>query len=718
MAEKFLIAPLNEGQQNDVNPWLIPDTAFESIKNSYIFRGKIRKRFGSRPMNTSVPVATQQLYSRLRVNVGVITAGTLSGNIPVGITGAIGQMFSVSNVIFSVTTAGLANMLSTIAVTTATFNTATGAFVITFTSGLYDGEIVYFYPSLPVMGFITYDEGLINNNSVIAFDTRLAYRYQLGGWTRAGAASWTGSDTDFFWGTTWRGMQNNDNLLFVVNYNGPDHIKYWNSAVWASINPDIETASVHKLLTSKILLAFRGRLIALNTKELVGTAEQVYANRARYCQNGSPLQVDAWSEIIPGKGGYVDAATRQAIVTAQILRDRLIVYFESSTWELVYTGNESLPFEWQKLNSELGAESTFSQILFDKVILGIGSTGIHACDGTGVQRIDDKIPQEVYGIHMGTDGPKRVCGIRDFYTEMVYWSVPNVDSFLEDYYKYPNKVIVYNYKTGSWAFNDDSITAFGYFERSESATWGAMRETWGTVTDTWGGGALHQNFKQILAGNQQGFTFLLDVDNSRNSLSLSITDINPATNEILVPNHNVMSGDYVLVEHCFGITNINNMIFFVQATSVDTLVLTDAAMVGIYLGGGTLTRVSRVDITTKQYNFFLKEGTGCAVNKVDFLVDSVTGGQLQIEAYPSYTNLLNVSNQPCDVGTGILDLGPYNNQEFMQNKFWHHAYFFVSGQSVQFRLFYSDDIMVDPATALMDFGLNALMIHATKTGHF
>ena len=91
----------------------------------------------------------------------------------------------------------------------------------------------------------------------------------------------------------------------------------------------------------------------------------------------------------------------------------------------MYTGNQVLPFIWQKINTELGAESTFSVVPFDKVILGVGNVGIHACNGANVERIDDKIPDEVFRIHNENEGVQRVYGIRDYDVEMVYWTFPS-----------------------------------------------------------------------------------------------------------------------------------------------------------------------------------------------------------------------------------------------------------------------------------------------------
>src|ERR1017187_9377199 len=98
--DKFFIAPFDQesGIKRNVKPWLIPDSAYQSLNNSYVFRGRVRKRFGYRWM------ANTQLGSRLAVALpGLTDAGTgnydnyipYSGaKIPYA-QGAIGQMFSV-----------------------------------------------------------------------------------------------------------------------------------------------------------------------------------------------------------------------------------------------------------------------------------------------------------------------------------------------------------------------------------------------------------------------------------------------------------------------------------------------------------------------------------------------------------------------------------------------------------------------------------------------
>lgn len=812
--DKFLIAPINEGIRSDAEPFLIPDEAYVELDNVYNFRGRIRKRFGGTPLNTTVAARYQQLYTRLRLlltpdgtNINTTdAAGDANGIVPGGYY-AVGQQFVVGTATYTVASALPGAQAMTATVGAGTFDITTGAYVIHATivnaativyfyasnlgightdntghaqgtvpgtyfhsgqmfsvvndmyttisdvagpqamrattgTGTYNvttgayvinnapaNALVYFYPAQPVMGFCTYETGTVNNNPVIAFDQQFAYLFLNGAWDRLGTAAWTGSDSQFFWGTTWQSNDSSENYLYVTNNRAVDHIKYWTGIVWANLYPQTRNAANYFLETARILVVFKGRVLALNTTETEGAAGayKVHANRVRWSQSGSPVQADAWQEDIPGKGGWLDAPTRQAIITAQILKDRLIVYFDSSTWELVYLNNEATPFAWYQINSELGAEATFSQIPFDKVVLGIGNTGIVACNGSQVERIDDKIPMDVFKIHANNDGTLRVHGIRDFYTEMVYWTIVYPSYMQRTTYKYPNRILAYNYKNNTWAYNDDSITCFGYYEQQDARTWGNMDVQWSDVTDTWEAGALANKPKIIIAGNQQGFTFLVDDDNPRNSIALSIADIDDTNYLVTCINHNLRDEDFVLIENCQGIVALNNHIFQIVVIDDDHFgIITDIAIAPAYTGGGTITRVSRINILTKQYNFYLKEGRNAYVHKVDFQVDNEPMGQVNVECYPSYSDISLVADgitTGTEIGNSNLDLSPYTDStgtqiipmESFQKQFWHPIYFQAEGESVQLRITLTDAQMLNYRYALSDFTLNAFVVYAMPT---
>jgi len=587
--DRFLIAPSNTGLQTNLKPWLINDDAFAELNNAYVFRGRVKKRFGSRFMGTGwSTLQEEQLFSRLSIQVGVTTSGALSGTVP-GVVFKIGQQFSVLGIIFTVYQLGTpAAMYSTNVGASGTFNTTTGAFAITGTAAP-DMTPVYFYPGEPVMGLSNYSPGeSINNQQCYAWDTQFSYTFSPSGfWSQTPSvitAIWndpSGDDLNYFWAYNWQGINSYPQIMFVTNYqvtnyNGAstatdDPIWFYNGAATGGATwiPAIGVNGFYFLpaggaiysgpfiQTARLIVPFKNRLVVLNTVEnsglttgvsigttdgsgnasgtttggkigqyfLIGTTyftiinptgalkvstggtgtgtynistgawtftgastmaaiylystvgtNTNFSNRARYCHYGSPFSINAWYEPnqtdtagnVGDGGGYIDAATEEEIISCEFIKDRLIVYFERSTWELAYTGNAVKPFTWQKINTELGSESQFSTVPFDKEVLTIGNTGVHACNGSNVARVDNNIPDQIFNIGDKNIGVQRVVGIRDYFAEMVYWAFPTDNENTND--KYPNQVLVYNYKNGAWALNDDCITMFGYFEQQVALT--------------------------------------------------------------------------------------------------------------------------------------------------------------------------------------------------------------------------------------------------------
>ncbi len=735
MADRFFIAPYeeNSGLQTDRKPWLIPDEAFSELNNAYVFRGRVRKRFGSRW------IGDNSLVSRLRIDIGSITAGTLAGNVrtintDAGMPTAVGQSFSIGDIIFTVVNpaGGPQQMLrSDNSIAPATYNLTTSAFNITGVA-LPDTTDVFFYPNFPVMGLLTYEQSSINDEFVIGFDTRYAYQYN-GGWDRisteatAGAAVWTGDNSQFFWADTWLGADGASKIFFVTNFNElePNFMRYYDGATWTNFRPQID-AVPNFLNSARIIVAFKNRLLAFNTWE--GPAAPLpginYSNRCRYSQVGSPLDVNAWRQDIAGRGNAIDASTTEAIVTVEFVKDRLIVFFERSTWELVYTGNQAFPFSWQQINTELGAESTFSIVPFDKVCIGVGNVGIHACNGSNVERIDDKIPDTVFDIHNSDQGVFRVYGIRDYYVEMVYWTFPSTEANAD--FPYPNRVLILNYKTGTWAFNDDSITCFGYFQPVSGITWDSETVTWDD-NDTWDSGSIQAKFRQVIAGNQQGYTFICDADETTNASVLQISNVflTGTITTLTVIQHNLRDEDYIFIQNAVwsDVSNsLNNTIF--QVTNVidsDTFEIGPVApFTGTYSGGGLIARVSQISITTKEYNFYAKQGRNNYVSKVDFMVDNTPAGQIQVDFYvsTSVTPLLQDSaGNGVLLGTGTLDTFAYPEIPFEADavRLWHPVYFQADGEVIQLQLIMNDAQMRSIPVMQSGFALHAMCIYAQPT---
>jgi hypothetical protein len=485
------------------------------------------------------------------------------------------------------------------------------------------------------------------------------------------------------------------------------------------------------MFQARILVPFKNRLVAFNTWEGAANPGINYQNRCRYSQIGDPTDlVNGWRQDIPGRGNAIDAPTTEAIITVEFVKDRLVVFFERSTWELVYTGNQAYPFSWQQINTELGAESTFSIVPFDKVCIGVGNIGIHACNGSNVERIDSSIPDLVFSIHNDDAGVQRVYGIRDYFVEMLYWTYP--DAADTTIYPFPSKVLVYNYKTGTWAINDDSITCFGYFQPSVGTLWSSQVITW-SDDDEWNGGPVIAQFRAVVAGNQEGYTFLINADETTNAHVLQITNIAIVSNVVTltVINHNLRAGDFMHIRDVGGSGNLVILNYYILQVIDSTLnpisanafsfIFDDGLgtiLAGTYTGNGTLSRVSRMNIKTKEYNFYANQGRNSAVQKVDFLVDRTVGGQVFVDFYAS-SGVPGIVGQSGNalLGNSILETSPYPTIPFeaLQERLWHPIYFQAEGEYVQFQITMTTAQMINNSVRFADFQLHAIIVVAQPT---
>lgn len=760
--DRFIIGPFETGLQTNARPWLIMDDAFQKLQNAYVFRGRVRKRFGSRFMGSGWSSSlTEPLFSRLRISLGNTDgSGDISTTVP-GDIFSVGQMFSIGDEIFTVYQTGTPGVMYTTGASTVhTYNTSTGALVI---DGAAATTPVYFYPAQPVMGLTNYEVGAINNQPSYGFDTQFAYVFSGGAWNRSGSGSspiWHGDDLNFFWATNYHGATDSNVTMFVTNFqvtnpNGAgtatdDPIWYtsdgstWTAATGSNgfyflpsggapqSGPFIETA--------RIIVGFKNRLLLLNTIENDNSGgfgnNSNYVNRCRYSFNGSPFAVNAWYEPnqkdssgnVGAGAGFIDATTEEAIISAEFIKDRLIVYFERSTWELAYTGNAILPFVWQKLNTELGSEATFSTVPFDKQILTIGTTGVHACNGSNVERIDTKIPDQIFQIVNKNLGVERVAGIRDYYTEMVYWTFPSIEQRPNEVF--PSQVLVYNYRNGSWAFNDDCITTWGYFEQQQGETWASTTQTWEESNQVWSSGTVEAQFRQVIAGNQQGYVFIVDSTAAQNAQAMQITDMSfNSTNDtvtLTIINHTLAAdqyNDYVNLANT-GIAMSGFGIFRVLSI-VDENTVTIGPVTfysGTYEGGGTAARVSNIQMLSKQWNPYVEKSRDVYLSKIDFGVQRTSSGQITIDYYPSATELSmldEATGTGAIQGDGVLETYPYNPSlyplEQYQDRLWHAIYFQTEGECIQLSIYMNPSQMTVPAIAFSDFELEGMVLHTKPT---
>ena len=650
---------------------ILPNDAYPVLENAFIFRETIKRRQGlanlgrlqrkftaaSLGLSGASPWAFN-IYATLAAPfVPEANAQLVPGSTSISIGGTV----LIDN------GAGVLNT-NPISGVSGTINYLTGDVVITGAGAGIATTITFAYnPNLPVMGLRSRELTSINVEQTIAFDTKYAYNYR-GGWQEfIPGTTWTGSDSDFFWSTNYWVSKSNTKIFWVTNFSDTtgDPIRYTDSTAWVDFAPQIDAVG-NVLAQARAILPFRGRLVTFNTLEGANLATSLsYPNRIRWAAIGNPfttvsaivttVNANAWRDDIQGQGGYLDIPTSQAIVAVGFVRDNLVIYCERSTWQLRYTGRTIAPFQIEKVNSELGAESTFSAVQFDTSLVGIGDKGIVECDSFKSEKIDIKIPDLVFEFKNDNNGLERVQGIRDLQQRLAYWTyVYNPSDPVS--YKYPNRRLIYNYENDSWAIFTDSLTALGYFQNPVSRTWATAGTKWAQSNFPWLD--VPAQFPSLIGGTQHGFVLLLSSNlqpKTTNDPTLFISNIigNVTTaTAITSPLHNLTTGQVIKIS---GIpsndpfASLNNSIFGIVVTDANTFLVFSFSpstgdfsipqlnAAGTYQGGGVISVRDNFRVISKKFNY-LDEGQNIQFGYMDMLLDTTQNGEITLNVYLDYND--------------------------------------------------------------------------------
>ena len=650
--------------------FILPDDAYPVLENAFVWRERIKRKQGTELLgrlrrtftslslgnsgtspwifnlfSTLVPPIVPETNAEIQPGSVVITVGTDTftdlGN------GTLqrqdGNIQSTINYISGIVTLYLLEAAGTAA--TVNFN---------------------YYPDLPVMGLRDRQLSMNAFTQTVAFDTVYAYRYTSAGWVEfIPGTTWTGSDSNFFWSTNYWVSNANIPLFWVTNFSGTggDPIRYTDGVTWTDFAPQIDAAG--NLLTQCLaLVRFRGRLLAFNTLEGMNLATStMYPQRIRWSAIGSPLATttNSWRDDITGKGGFLNLPTSQPITAVGFVRDNLVIYCTSSTWQFRYTGRAINPFQIEQVNSELGTESLFSAIQFDTSLMGIGDKGIVECDSFKSQRIDIKIPDLVFKFNNDNKGPSRIQGIRDFFQKLAYWTYPFIPEN-EDEIEiiYPNRRLLYNYENDSWAIFTDSFTALGNFRPPSGRTWYNTKIPWNQCNFPWANRPAL--IPTIIGGNQQGFVSYLD-QKTTNDPSLFIQNVtgNTTTPTVITsPNHNLTTDDVITISGIPLGTPFANTLNNPQQGLITAITNGNPAQITSVdhdLFSGEMVEISgvggMVELNGNMYTVIVIDADNFTIN-----VDSTS--------FPSYTSGGMWTNQAINAfGVGYVDAN--NFQLFVYN---------------------------------------------------
>jgi hypothetical protein len=579
--QQFLIGPIGDGLRKDIKPFATPEDSFIVMRNAFQFRGRTRKRLGYTTLGqlaNGTPVMGLRTYENYGIGLQTLVAfdttqsyewnGTnfiaLPSVMPVTWSGTDYDFFWTTNyagAFWATNNKAGFNGWAVQAFTGAVVGPPSTVVVQANGNTVAIGDFVY---------FLNLTGNASANNLIYGEVTAIIVP---GSTFTVQAISFPPGITTFVNGTVATGSV----LDSMKTVTGQDGIRYYgiltNGTGWANYNPPIDPNNA--LLGALLIFPYRGYLVFLSTwegNEQNGSVHN-FGNRARWTQIGTPYYsnpvptfpapqtVDflAARDDLFGRGGANDAPTSEVIVGAQFIRDILVVYFERSTWRLRFVNNAQNPFVWERINIELGSDCTFSTIPFDKGLMAIGNRGLVISDGNDTQRIDEKIPDDIFDIRQTNQGLQRVYGIRTFRTRLCYWTFPSTEDINGIY---PDKVLVLNYETKNFSYYDDSFTCFGYFYPSGTGyTWGSLPDAWSSYTDvSWDSGVSEAGYENIVAGNQQGYVLLLEQTSGQNGPSLTISaitdsSITHATAVFTSINNNLPDGTWITITGTTGITD-------------------------------------------------------------------------------------------------------------------------------------------------------------------
>lgn len=759
--QPIFIAGYDSGLTKNKKPFLLVDKAFETLDNAFVYRervvkidgntlvGRLRRFFsGTLGLSGASPWAILNIYSTfVPPIVPEATAEIQPGSVIITVQAGPDIVF---------TDQGNGTLTSPTAGASGTINYLNGDVVLTSTiqplGGFATTVVFAYYPTLPVMGLPQRELPAINAEQTIAFDTTYAYIYNGTNWQEfIPGTTWSGTNSDFFWSTNYRGTLASTRLFFTTNFvndaNNP--IRYTDGTTWTAFAPAV--SATENLWQARIIVPYYGALIFLNTYEGVSrVASTNYFARATYSQPGNPIDVDAYRRDIFGRGGFVDAPTNERITGAVFFKNTLIVKFEKSTWQLRYVGEYGTPFIFERISSDYGSESTFSDILFDDFVASVGDKAIVASTSVKTERIDLDIPDTVFDIRNTDSGPERVYGIRNFQKELVYWTYSDSNLYQQGTYTqiFPNSVLLWNYRNQTWARIRDSVTAFGTLQSANNVTWDSTDITWDDEDVYWDDPDSQSQFPDIIIGNQQGYIHKFDnTTEVTDQVSLSITAVNLTADpiQLTVNNHNLFNNEVIWIQGLnFTVasvpvaTNINDNFYSVQVVDANTLSLfkwvddtttpansaysafnyNNFAITPVntatYIGGGALALMRRLNVITKDFNPYQTKGVNFKSSYIDFQLDS---SESQVFTVKLFVN--SYLGQEANLQTGQKDLETYLPTPYypLASQYaWHRFFATTNGQYMRIQMTYSDALMNQLATHEQSWELNAMALYLREGG--
>lgn len=736
--QPLTITQISGGLERDSESILIPADAFPVIENMYVWRDRVRTREHAELLGRLQRDLTAESIGNSGASPWAFNLFTLLGLLVAEPNASI-EVGSVEIVVGAITFTdnGDGTLTGDVALNTGVINYMTGAVTLTHTAGAGVASTVSmtYFPNLPVMGLFQWFEEPFAEERTIAFDTIYSYILDTGSglfeeWIPG--YTWQGDNLNFFWCSN-IALPDGSNTFWATNFNNaagiPDPIRWTDGGMWNTSQPNLD-GGTNFVFQCLAVVAWKNHVLMFNTWEgtTAGTAIQ-YPQRVRWSQYNTDPTVDAnWNETT-NLGGSLDASTAEHLVSVSVIRDTIIVSFEQSTWALRYLGEQTVPFVWERIDSEFGSLAPFSHILFDRGVFTVGTRGITTTDGNNVTRIDTKIPDEILSVAATNGGRRRTYGIRDFSRQIALWTYVSIfDSVNATSPVYPTRMITYNYVNDTWAIWTESHTCLGYHRRITDERWIDLPDKfWDTYWVRWVDGREVSTFPFVIGGNQQGFV-MIHASAAQEGPHLYIQAISTTTPLVITsPAHQLLDGQIVRFSDILGnaaALALNDTAYQVTVVTTDTFSISEwdgsayqpvSGSGVVYYGDGKIAKIYNFSLRSKNFNL-LDIGASSLLGFIDFLIECTANGEISCNVYADWARSTPINTGSDQFFNQVIPTSPNDGAIEGVNADEHRFYCPLAAKFFQFRLYLDDDQINDLTIAELPVVIHSITIWATKAG--
>lgn len=631
MYQPFTIANFSTGLDKAREPFLLPNDAFYSLKDGYVYKGVLEKRqgfidyanggVGGAPICDSRLVQFVSNSSTGRTNNGSTLTNFTLANTPV----RRGDV-----VISDGVTDHRDNGLGSFPTATGTIDYATGlvsGFQFPAASGNAVTASYNFHPNEPVMGFCSYytdDDafrlvvlGTHNVNYYSSSLNRLEWVANIPSDSVTNANFWSYCN---FQGQSANAriiLTNNDSVLKVYTEVPSPSISDYTYTMTADGGGAVTDLKALHIIYHK------------DRPILFGTTEngRMFSRRIRI---PAPNQ-DNFDAIGSDR---IDIPEASPIVNVSIVRDDIVVRTKKRHWLLKYTGNDVVPYILENLDDSRGADAPFGAYTYLNKSSSASKKGVFITDGYSLGRGDDHLP--LYTLEEIDPANFNLC------------YAGAVDRDKDQYLIHPSKgksksdkVLVTNYEEGTMAVFNVPLSCMGEFEEYQYITWNdlAVFNSWADMAKVyrnWNSFTQSLGSDVTLGGGHNGEVWKLNEESAVDDL-LEIRAMDRGLQTTIYTDVNTFSReDTVYIDGANGLTKLNGKTYsIIPNGDYSFKVDVDTTLEPAYTGGGTCYNPIEFEALSKKFNPFLERGQQVRLGHVDFYVSVSNDTSLFVDVIQS-----------------------------------------------------------------------------------